>query len=94
MTRTTTGLIFAALTATALTAAALPASRPAQAAPYWPWCAYTYGKSTTSYCGFISWEQCMDTVAGGRGGHCYRNPESPRAADRAARTPGSAAARY
>jgi hypothetical protein len=49
----------------------------ANAAPYWPWCSETYSRTTTRACAFSSWEQCMDTVRGGAGGHCYTNPYPP-----------------
>jgi hypothetical protein len=88
MTRATTRLIFATA---ALAAAMLTAPVPAQAAPYWPWCAQNYDRSSAHYCGFISWEQCMDTVRGGRGGHCYHNLAPPPAAYRSARKRYSAA---
>jgi hypothetical protein len=97
MTRATTTSLFAApasatalaaatLVTATLTVATLTVPGPAQAAPYWPWCAQNYDRSNAHYCGFVSWEQCMDTVRGGRGGHCYHNLESPPAAVRSART--------
>ncbi len=51
--------------------------RPADAAPYWPWCSQ-YGRDMSSAhaCAFGSWEQCMETVRG-IGGYCYTNPYPP-----------------
>jgi hypothetical protein len=46
----------------------------AQAAVYYPWCAY-WGvvDSDARNCGFVNWTQCMDTVRG-NGGFCEPNP--------------------
>jgi hypothetical protein len=73
-----------AAAAFALSAATLIAPHAAQAAPYWPWCVRTADRNSTQYCGFISWEQCMETARGGRGGYCYHNLEAPPVADRSA----------
>ena len=39
----------------------------------YPWCAYYSGKGGTN-CGFISFEQCMET-ARGLGSNCQRNTQ-------------------
>ena len=48
--------------------------RPGAAQEY-PWCAVQWdgdgGEITT--CGYVSRQQCMDTVGGGVGGHCRIN---------------------
>jgi len=62
--------IFAALT---LLTVALIQPRPAEAAPYWPWCSQYDRPSYAHSCAFSSWEQCMETVRG-IGGYCYQNP--------------------
>jgi hypothetical protein len=94
MNRATTKSIYAvSAVAIALGTATLTTPRPAQAAPYWPWCVQNSDRSNAHYCGFISWEQCMETARGARGGYCYHNLESPppvanrsaRARDHAAR---------
>ena len=47
-------------------------SLPAQAQSNYPWCAYyAHGFSGTN-CGFVSFDQCMDTVRG-IGGFCQKN---------------------
>ena len=68
---TMTKSIFAVL-AVALAATALPSPRPAEAAPYWPWCSRYSNRSTAESCAFVSWEQCMQTVSG-IGGYCFHN---------------------
>jgi hypothetical protein len=65
---------FAALGAFMLSALTLlPKSAAAQE---YPWCAVQYdsdGGEITS-CGYVSRQQCMDTVGGGVGGYCRPNP--------------------
>jgi hypothetical protein len=59
--------------------AALSAA-PAQAEPYYPWCAqYTGGAHGIGavVCSFETHAQCMATVRG-MGGFCIANPEDPR----------------
>ena len=61
--------------AIAALAALLLLPKSAEAQEY-PWCA-TYhdadgGEITT--CGYVSWQQCIDTAGGGVGGHCRMNP--------------------
>jgi hypothetical protein len=48
----------------------------AQAAVYYPWCAFYGGKRADGItnCGYVSWSQCMGTVRG-TGGFCQPNPE-------------------
>jgi hypothetical protein len=69
----------------ALTSVIVIQPHSASAAPYWPWCADTYSRTTTRACAFISWDQCMETVRGGAGGHCYTNPSPPPPAARLAK---------
>ena len=40
----------------------------------YPWCAYYSGRSGGTNCGFISFEQCMET-ARGLGSNCQRNTQ-------------------
>ena len=40
----------------------------------YPWCAYYSGRSGGTNCGFISFEQCMDT-ARGLGSNCQPNTQ-------------------
>lgn len=47
---------------------------PAQAATYYPWCAW-YDWSTSN-CGFTSYRQCLATISG-VGGECRRNVAEP-----------------
>ncbi len=56
-------------------AVAAGAGTPAQAQNY-PWCEYIGGgfDGGGRNCGFISFEQCMQT-AWGNGGDCRRNPQ-------------------
>jgi hypothetical protein len=53
------------------------AATPAAAEVQYPWCAqYSGGAegSGATNCGFTTWQQCWDTVAGGRVGDCFQNP--------------------
>jgi hypothetical protein len=52
-----------ALFALAITAAAIASGTPAQAQNY-PWCAYVNGTGGSRNCGFISFQQCMQTAMG------------------------------
>jgi len=61
----------------ALTTVMMMQPHASNAAPYWPWCSDNYSRTTTRACAFASWEQCMETVRGGAGGHCYANPYAP-----------------
>ncbi len=57
--------------------AMLLAPAPASAEVIYPWCAQYSGGlegSGATNCGFVTWRQCWDTVAGGRIGDCYENP--------------------
>jgi hypothetical protein len=72
-------LIRTTLATLALTSVMMIQPHAANAAPYWPWCSQTYSRTTTEACAFASWEQCMETVRGGAGGHCYVNPTPPPA---------------
>jgi hypothetical protein len=58
---------------TALAVTVLPKSAQAQE---YPWCTIQYDGDggEISTCGYVSWQQCMDTVAGGVGGYCRPNP--------------------
>ena len=52
---------------------ALAASAQPAAAIEYPWCAQYSGHGGGGRnCGFVSWEQCMETVRG-MGGDCERN---------------------
>ena len=52
--------------------ASLPTlSTPVRAAIEYPWCAQ-YGRGGGRNCGFVSYEQCMETSRG-MGGFCERN---------------------
>jgi hypothetical protein len=77
----TRSILAAAAAAIALSAATLSAPRPADAAPYWPWCSQYGPRSNAHACAFASWEQCMQTVSG-IGGYCYENREPPPATAR------------
>lgn len=61
--------------AAAIIGAAIVGSAPAQAQNY-PWCAqYAMGDDGGgTNCGFVSYEQCMTTLAG-MGGFCNRNTQ-------------------
>ena len=51
------------------------AQAPVSALPYdpYPWCAVYGGRGGGgTNCGFLTWQQCMDTVSG-IGGFCNRN---------------------
>jgi hypothetical protein len=61
--------IFFAAAMIALAASAAPA--PAESQTYYPWCAHYMPDGGTN-CGFVSWEQCMQT-ARGAGAYCERN---------------------
>ncbi|HVY59061.1 MAG TPA: DUF3551 domain-containing protein [Xanthobacteraceae bacterium] len=63
------------LTAALLTSAFAPSSAKADDAVY-PWCAYYGGDEGTATCGFVSLQQCMETISG-NGGYCDRSPEAP-----------------
>ena len=77
MTRFNTAL-FAAIAIAALTGLAPPA-----AAIEYPWCAQYGGEDGDGgrNCGFVSYEQCMQTVRG-MGGFCAPNLFYPSAAER------------
>ena len=60
-----------ALFALALSATAIALGAPAQAQNY-PWCAYYNGTGGARNCGFVSFEQCMQT-AQGAGASCRPN---------------------
>ena len=65
-------LCSALIVLTALAASILFTPLAAQAEPY-KWCAqYTGRGGGDRNCGFVSWEQCMETVRG-MGGFCERN---------------------
>jgi hypothetical protein len=49
----------------------LATPEPAAAQDY-PWCAF-YGKDGSRNCGFVTFQQCLDTVSG-IGGFCSENP--------------------
>jgi hypothetical protein len=58
-------------------AASLFGASGAKAEIIYPWCAqYSGGPegSNGTNCGFVTHQQCWDTVAGGRIGDCYQNP--------------------
>jgi len=64
------------LAAVAAVLAGLGFPRPASAEIEYPWCAYYGGGSDDgggTNCGFVSWEQCMET-ARGMGNDCRPNP--------------------
>jgi hypothetical protein len=67
--------IFAASILAAMALPMLAAPRPAEAAPYWPWCS-RYLEEAQESCAFATYEQCMASVRG-IGGFCYRNPSPP-----------------
>jgi len=52
---------------------ALGPALPASAAPVYPWCAHYSMQNGPHNCGFVSFEQCLETVRG-IGGFCDRNP--------------------
>jgi Protein of unknown function (DUF3551) len=52
---------------------------PARAAIEYPWCAQYGGEGGDLNCGFVSREQCMETVRGA-GGFCGPNLFYPRSA--------------
>ena len=55
-------------------AAVLAAPKYGQAQEY-PWCAVQHDSDgEISTCGYVSRQQCMDTVSGGSGGYCRMNP--------------------
>ncbi len=60
----------------ALSASLVAGARPGEAAPYYPWCARYFDRSTATICGFATREQCMADVSG-RGGFCLENAEAP-----------------
>jgi hypothetical protein len=64
----------------AVAVASLPAlATPARAAIEYPWCAQYGGEGADLNCGFVSREQCMETVRGA-GGSCEPNLFYPRSA--------------
>ena len=74
-------LAFSAAIAVAATATF---AKPAGTIEY-PWCAQYGGRDGGRNCGFVSYEQCMETIRG-MGGFCAQNPfytgpspEQPRA---------------
>ena len=56
-------------------AAVLATSKSGHAQEY-PWCAIQYDSDggEISTCGYVSRQQCMNTVGGGVGGYCRMNP--------------------
>jgi hypothetical protein len=68
-----TNLSVALLVAAGAIAGLAAFTSPAAAAEY-PWCAQYSGQDGDGgkNCGFVSWEQCMQTVRG-MGGDCVRN---------------------
>lgn len=87
MTRSIFGVLAVTL---ALAAVTLMTPRPAEAAPYWPWCSRYFDKSSNAEsCAFSSFAQCMETVSG-IGGYCFMNlypPHPPPARSAAPRRP-------
>jgi hypothetical protein len=67
-------------------AAALAAPSPVNAEVFYPWCAHYSGwdGDMGTNCGFVTWNQCMDTIRG-VGGICYENPAYPRLGARPAK---------
>jgi hypothetical protein len=66
-----------ALFALAMAGATIAIGTPAQAQNY-PWCAYWTGTGGARNCGFVSYEQCMQT-ARGAGATCEANTQyNPR----------------
>ena len=66
-----------ALFALAMAGATMAIGPPAQAQNY-PWCAYWTGTGGARNCGFVSYEQCMQT-ARGAGATCEANTQyNPR----------------
>jgi hypothetical protein len=63
-----------------LAAAALLAPLPSYAQEPYPWCAVYSGSRDggggATNCGFVTFQQCLDTVRG-IGGFCERNPMYP-----------------
>ena len=53
-------------------ASLLALATPARAEIEYPWCAQYGGRDGGRNCGFVSYEQCMETVRG-MGGFCERN---------------------
>jgi len=72
----------AAVTLAAITAFLPALEKPATAAEY-PWCAQYTGDDGDGgrNCGFVSYEQCMQTVRG-MGGFCEQNLFYPGSADK------------
>ncbi len=56
---------------------------PADADVEYPWCAQYRRAVGGTNCGFVTYQQCLETISG-IGGYCYRNPaySSPRAKTR------------
>jgi hypothetical protein len=46
---------------------------PAGAAVEYPWCAEYRRAVGGTNCGFVTYQQCLETISG-IGGYCYRNP--------------------
>jgi hypothetical protein len=66
-----------ALLTSSIAAAMLLIGSPAMAQNY-PWCAYWHGTGGARNCGFVSFEQCMQT-ARGAGADCRANTQyNPR----------------
>jgi len=58
-------------------AALMAPATPAVAEVQYPWCAvYSGGNegSGATNCGFVTHQQCWDTVSAGRIGDCFQNP--------------------
>ena len=66
-------IVLTAVLAALATVLATPGSADAQE---YPWCAIQYDSDggEISTCGYVSRQQCMDTVGGGVGGYCRPNP--------------------
>jgi hypothetical protein len=62
----------ASLTLAIATAAAVALPGTAARAQNYPWCMYWNGTGGARNCGFISFEQCMES-ARGAGGDCRQN---------------------
>ena len=46
---------------------------PAHAEVQYPWCAEYRGHVGGTNCGFVTYQQCLETISG-VGGNCYPNP--------------------
>jgi len=75
-------IAISAIFALALSAIAMPARAEVQ----YPWCAQYRSQIGATNCGFVTYQQCLDTISG-VGGICTRNP-AYHAPPRAKRSPG------